>query len=331
MKAVKQKLPLFFLICISLFWSVYYQTNNKFNDFGAANYEWLFMLDALLVLPLLCLLCIKNKKQAAIKALVMICLAVMIGSYIIPESSKFIWHYLESGRYLILALFLLFEITAIVTVFLAIKVALNQGEDPDEAVSQPIQKWLGEGLVGKVLEFEARVWAYALFAKNISAAQFKGEQHFSYHNKDGAQSNSLSFVILILIELPLVHVLVHFIWSPMAALVLTLLTLFTLLLFIADYKAMSRRPISINHEKLIVRNGVFAPLEITLHQIDQIETNQVYIPRNKYCKRYNYSGIPNIVITLNQPIGSVKDVYLGVDNPTAFIEAVNQIKQVDAD
>ncbi len=113
--SLKQKIPLIFLVCVSIFWGFYYASNSSLNDFGAANYEWLFLIDGLLVLPLLCFLCIKDKKQAVIKALVMGCLVVLIGSYIIPEPSKFIWHYLESGRYVVLLAFLLFEVVAIST------------------------------------------------------------------------------------------------------------------------------------------------------------------------------------------------------------------------
>ncbi len=320
--ALKQKIPLFFLICISAFWTFYYQSNSLLNAFGTANYEWLFLIDGLLVLPLLCFLCIKEKKQAAIKAVVMCCFAVLIGSYIIPESNKHIWSYLEAGRYVVLVLLLLFEITAIATVFLAIKAALDKGSDPDKAISQPIKRWVGEGLFAHVLMFEARIWTFALFSKKITSQKFGGNTHFSYHHKDGAMSHSLGLIVLILVELPLAHLLVHFIWSPMAANVLTLMTLFGLLFFIAEYRAMSIRPISLCQNNLIIRCGLYAQLVIPLSQISDIEINQRYIARAQHIKRYNYAGIPNVAITLVQPMGLLQKVYLGVDNPRALIDAV---------
>ena len=321
---LKQKTPLFFLIIISAFWAFYYQGSHLLNDFGTANHEWLFMVDGLLVLPLLCFFCIKDKKQAATKAAVMACLVVLIGSYIIPEPSKQIWHHLESGRYVVLGLFLLFEVTALATVFLAIKAALNTGTDPDSAISQPIQRWLGDGLVAKVLMFEARMWTYALFSKGIQPRQFTGDQHFSYHAKDGAQSNLVGFVMLILFELPLMHLLLHFIWSPMAANIVTALTCFSLVFFIAEYRALSKRPISLLQDKLIIRYGLYAPMVIALNNIASIEINDEYIPRSKDLKRYNYAGNPNVVIHLVRPDGDVKRVYMGVDNPVALIQAVEE-------
>lgn len=327
---IKQYLPQLFLVYISVFWGIYYASNNSLNDFGAAKHEWLFLIDGLLILPLLCLFFIKDKKQAVTKAMIMSCLVVLIGSYIIPEANKGIWHYLESGRYVILAVFLLFELVAIGTVCFAIKADLDTGADPDAAISESVKRWFGDGPVAQVLMFETRMWAYALFSKRITSQQFSGQQHFSYHQKDGAQSNLLGFVMLIIFELPLMHVLLYYTWSPVAANVVTLLTMFGLVFFIAEYRAVSKRPISLitddsNQNHLIIRCGLYAPLIIQLDNIASIEANQDYIPRSKQIKRYNYAGTPNVAIQLNQSEGSVQSIYLGVDNPVALIEAVKQL------
>ena len=67
---VKEKLPLLFLLAISLSWGFYYQGEHWFNNYGAANFEWLFLLDALLVLPLLLELrrVIRNSDLSALRA-----------------------------------------------------------------------------------------------------------------------------------------------------------------------------------------------------------------------------------------------------------------------
>ena len=56
LKSIKSKIPFVFLISISLFWGIYYQGKHPLNDFGNANFEWLYLLDALIVLPVLCLI-----------------------------------------------------------------------------------------------------------------------------------------------------------------------------------------------------------------------------------------------------------------------------------
>lgn len=327
--SIKSKIPLLFLIAISISWGFYYQSNGRLNDFGAANFEWLYLIDGLLVLPALCFLCIEDKKQALLKAVLFSCLVVMIGSYIIPEKSKFVWHYLESGRYFILGLVLLIECIAISTVYLAIKSTLNLNGDPDLAIEEPINRFLGETLVAKLLSFEIRMWTYALFAGRINTAQFRGKQHFSYHQKDGAESNLLGFIILIIFELPIMHLLLHFLWSPLVANVVTVLTIFSLVFFIAEFRAVSRRPISLADKELIIRCGIYQRLTLPLSNIANIRRNSNHIKRSRSVKRYDYSGAPNILVELIKPIGDVNRIYLGVDEPDALATAVlKQMEQI---
>lgn len=327
-ESVKQKLPLLFLLAISVSWGLYYQGEHSLNNYGTANFEWLYLLDALLVLPVLCFVCIKDKKQAAIKTAVLCSLAVLVGSYIIPAQSKLVWHHLESGRYLLLALFLLFELAAILTVYLAIRVALKQKADPDLAISSPIERLLGKGITANVLSFETRLWTYLLFARKISPTQFQGDEHFSYHVKDGAHSNALGFILLIALEMPLLHIVLHFAWSPLAANIVSGLTLLSLLFFIAEYRAMIRRPLSIDTDYLYIRHGVFNPRVVALANISAVRPHKGYVSRAKDHKRYNFASEPNVVITLKQADNNVMNLYLGLDQPQAFIDAL-QVKLKD--
>ena len=109
----------------------------------------------------------KDKKEAAIKAVAYSCLIILLGSFVIPESSKVVWPYLESLRYLAIAAFIVLEVTTILTVFFAIKASLIKDKDPDLAISKPIERVLGKGAISSLLSFEARVWTYALFSKKI--------------------------------------------------------------------------------------------------------------------------------------------------------------------
>ena len=178
------KFPFLFFIGMSTFWGFYYQANNELNDYGNANFEWLFLLDALVMLPIICFLCIEAKKQALLKSIILLCLAIFVGSYIIPEQSKLVWPYLENGRYLIVVVFLCLEAIALITVYLAIKTGLDNSEDPDIAIEKPIKKYFGEGPIAALLSLETRLWTYALFSRRIKLTKFCGDQHFTYHKKD---------------------------------------------------------------------------------------------------------------------------------------------------
>ncbi|WP_428618564.1 hypothetical protein [Shewanella sp.] len=320
--SIKPKIPLLFLVSVSVWWAFYYQSDGPLNDYGEANFEWLYLLDALIVAPLLCFFCIRNKKDALIKALALLCLGVLLGSYIVPEQNKFIWHHLEQGRYLVVAVIVLFELVAITSVILAISSALGQGRDPDLAIDEPITRVLGTGAIADLLRFETRMWTYALFASRIDRHHFSGTQHFTYHQKEGAQSNLLGFILVIAFEVPLMHLLLHYLWSPLAANIISLLTLLSLVFFIAEYRALSRRPISRCRNELIIRCGLSSPMVIPLSNILHVAPNQAFVRRSKQIKRYNYAGIPNVEISLIRPMKQVERVYLGVDDPEGFILAM---------
>ncbi|MGX5202228.1 hypothetical protein [Aliikangiella sp. IMCC44632] len=304
----KKNIPFIFLAVISVFWTFYYQSANALNGYGVEKPEWLLLIDGLVVLPILCFWFVKDKKEAAIKAVAYSCLIIFLGSFIIPESSKVVWPYLESLRYLAIAAFIVLEITTILTVFFAIKASLSKDTDPDLAISKPIEKILGKGAISSLLSFESRVWTYALFSKKIKQQNFVGDNHFSCHKKDGTQSNQLGFIFIILFELPVMHLLLHFLWSPFAANLTTGLTLLGLVFFIAEYKAIAIRPISIVPDRVIVRYGIWNPLIIALSEINHIQPNSKFIPRSANIKRFNLAGNPNIEIKLN----SGKLIYLGV-------------------
>ena len=319
----KKNIPFIFLAVISVFWAFYYQSSNSLNGYGTEKSEWLLLIDGLIVLPILCFWFVKDKKEAAIKAVAYSCLIIFLGSFVIPESSKVVWPYLESLRYLAIAAFIILEIATISTVFFAIKASLTKEQDPDLAISKPIEKILGKGAISSLLSFEARVWTYALFSRKISRQNFIGERHFSCHKKDGAQSNQLGFILIILFELPVMHLLLHFLWSPFAANFTTCLTLLGLAFFIAEYKAIAIRPISILTDSIIVRYGIFNPLRIAFNEINHIQPNSTFIRRSGNVKRFNLAGNPNIEIKLN----SGKLIYLGLDSPNDFISTVKEYRE----
>ena len=318
----KKNIPFIFLAVISVFWAFYYQSSNALNGYGIEKPEWLLLIDGLVVLPILCFWFVKDKKEAAIKAVAYSCLIILLGSLVIPESSKLVWPYLESLRYLAVAAFIALEITTILTVFFAIKASLTKDKDPDLAISKPIERVLGKGAISSLLSFEARVWTYALFSKKIRQQSFTGDCHFSCHKKDGAQSNQLGFIFIILFELPVMHLLLHFLWSPFAANFTTGLTLLSLVFFIAEYKAIVIRPISIVPDSIIIRYGIWNPLIIYLNEINHIQPNSNFIRRSGNVNRFNLAGNPNIEIKLN----SGKLIYLGVDSPNEFISTIEKYR-----
>jgi FtsH-binding integral membrane protein len=318
-----RSIPFIFLVLASCFWAYFYQSSIWLNEYGSYKPEWLLIIDGLLVLPILCLVCIENKKEAINKAIVYGCLIVLLGSLIIPESSKLYWNYLESLRYLALAAFLLLEVVTIFTVIFAIKASLDKSQDPDLSISEPIESIVGKSAISQLLCFEARVWTYLLFSSRISKNNFEGNSHYYGYKKDGTKSNLMGFIMLIAFELPIMHLILHFVWSPIAANIISALTLIGLVFFISEYKAISIRPISITGESLTIRYGLWNPVKIRHSEIKSVILNYIFVRRASDVKRFNLSGVPNIKIELL----SGNKIYLGLDSPRDFIEDLSRYKK----
>ncbi|WP_462163323.1 hypothetical protein [Pseudoalteromonas xiamenensis] len=122
--------------------------------------------------------------------------------------------------------------------------------------------------------------------------------------------------------MPIMHLVLHFIWSPLAANIVTLLTIFSLVFFITEYRAFSKRPISLFCNKLFIHYGLYQPLVIPLDNVVKVEKNNEFVPRSKFVERYNYSGNPNIRIELSETLGSVSSIFIGLDNAEYFILAL---------
>jgi hypothetical protein len=320
----RKNIPLIVLISLSFYWTYFYTSNNWLNEYGAAKLEWLLIIDIFITIPLVCYFCLKNHlKQALIKMLIYMGLLILLGSYIIPTEQKFYWLYLEYLRYAIIAVVILFELFIITSVIFAIKTAFSKNQDPDVAIASPVEKIFGKSIASELIKFDLRLWSFALFPKRIESKNYLGSHHFHCHLKDGTQSFLQGFVFLSIFELPLVHVLLHFIWSPMAANIITGLTLFSLAYLVAQYRAVEKRPISFTNEQLIIRYALSNPLIINLNDIESAEINTQVISRNQNIKRFNLLGAPNVKIELkNSKDYGFHTVYLGINLPTQFISFI---------
>lgn len=289
-----------------------------FNDYGQANDEWLLLVDGLIVLPLICFFCIENKKEALIKSIAYIAIIILVGSFAIPAQEKLLWTYLEKLRYLVLVGFVLFEFVTIYSVFTSIKLSLSLSKDPDEAISNAIASKFGSGIIGSIMTFEATMWTYFLKAQRINRDAFSGIEHFSVDQKDGTKSNLLGFILLMMFELPIMHLVLHFVCSPFAANVVSMLTIAGIIFFVAEYRAISIRPVSVAKNRLIIRYGIYPVNAVEFSDIESVELYKEFVRRQPNIKRYNLAGVPNVKITLlNQ-----HEIYLGLDKPAKFVSSL---------
>lgn len=123
--------------------------------------------------------------------------------------------------------------------------------------------------------------------------------------------------------------MLHFLWSPFFANVVSLLTIISLAFFIAEYKAVALRPISLLNSDLIIRYGLNNPFIVpvnTIKDISLIDNEKEVEASSKNIIHYNYFGEPNALIELKQSIKGIDKIYLSVDSPNKFISDLGNLK-----
>jgi hypothetical protein len=301
---------------------------------GALAPEWPVLFDALLTIPLAYLFVFRRDGRRALAGAAMLAVGgVMVAGWIVPVASQHWLGALQIGRNLLAGVFVLGEIALAVSLARLTLRLLRNGNDPEHAIADTLRARFGDTPIARLLAFEVRMWFYALFASAKRDLVFAGDEHFTCHAKDGHASNQQGFILLILIELPIVHVLLSLFWQPRGALVVSLFSLWGLCFLIAERRATLRRPISLDGEHLYVRYGLGAELALPLTRIAEAEAHREAVARRvPGALRYCEAGVPNICIHLDPALdvaglfggsASIERVYLGVDAPGRFLERLN--------
>jgi hypothetical protein len=294
--------------------------------------DWTLLVDFSLSLPLLHYLLFRpTLKQWLIRWVQLTGLGIVLGHFIIPDSSRHIWPWLEMVRSAMLALMIPMELAVMALIAYSVWKLIKLDGDIDRALQAGIERMLGKSSSSQLALWEARIWLYALFKPKHP--RYAGQQHFSYAKQHGNASNQLGFIIAILFEMPLAHLLLHFMWSPKAAWIASALSVWALIYLVSEYRATLARPVSIDDGTLYIRCGVLSvDSVIAWHQIKSVEKNTQPVRRQPGVRRYKQMGELNIVIHLQPGIllpdlfgraQPVAKICLGLDDPDGFVRAAS--------
>jgi len=304
---------IFLIMCLSWLW--FYKFDSLLNESGAYKPEWIMLIDGFVVLPLLILWLSDNS-----------CLIIVLGMYLIPLTEKYIWNHLSAVRYIFVAGFILFELFVIYSVLTAMRL-LFRGTASVNAVDKQITK-IANSLTSnvnlvKLITLEIRVWSYALFAHRVVLDDENKSLHFSQSNNGGTKPNILTFIFLIVIELPIVHLFCMLVWSSVVANILSLLTLFGLLFMVGMYRSVELRYTCIDENTVLIRYGVFNENAIAFTDILAVTQVSERVYRAANIQRYYWDDNPNIEITLKKDEG-ISKVYLQLDEPSVFTQVLKK-------
>ena len=294
--------------------------------------EWPFAFDFLIMLPVIYLLIHGPKKRESwLGAAAVASCGIFVGVWLLPAESKHIWLWLEPMRYILISMAVGVQFLLLIQIIRDAQID-SASMHVEDKLALAVERRLGKGFFSNAIRFESRVWLYAFGRKSI-AGSFGEGQHFSTHQQNGNASNQQGFLILIAAEIPLAHFVIY-LFSPMAALTVTVLSLYGMIFLVAEYRATLRRPITVTSDTLRIRYGVIDDFSISISDIISAEHFSGLSRRATGRIRCIGAGAANVRLqllpnTLLKTIFGEKIVHellIGVDDVNGFLNAINNHK-----
>lgn len=286
--------------------------------------NWPLLADFFLTVPLAYVWFNRRAgKQAWLGALAMCGVGVLVARQLMPQEP--LLQPFAVLRYVAMGVAGALELGAIVGLLLVVR-RLGAVENAESALYGAIAARMGNQPVVRFVQFEARMWLYCL-APSRWSWRFTGEHHYSYHAKDANASTQLGYIYLILFSVPIDHLLLH-LWSPIAAWIVTLATLYGTVFLVAHYRAIHRRPISLDAQTLWLRNGLFGDMDLPTSAIATAGMHRGNVARAPGLLRFGADAYPNVRLQLREPrevAGPwgrklvVDSLYFSVDQPQRLL------------
>ena len=231
-------------------------------------------LDLTLSIPLVYFLIIRKRSIPNVTVVPVFILGMVVASFLIPQGHQ---QSLELIKTWVFPLVELSVFSLIVYKVVSLKKAFAQHKDQHFDFIETFRMAAKDILPNKVIGLfttEVSMFYYALFTwKRPNLARGS----FSYHKNSGIQALLYALLMAVVIETVAIHFLLIQ-WSVVAAWVLSALSVYTGLQVFAYIKSIPRRPTTLEHDVLTVRNGLMTNCKVPLANIQKMEVFRGDLP-----------------------------------------------------
>lgn len=232
--------------------------------------------DLLLTAPLIHFFLIRKKEIPKTTIVFFFIVGIITASFILPEQNQSL---LDIAKYWVLPLIEISVFSLIgykvYTIVQEFKAQKSTAPDAFVAIKRACQEIL-PGRLASVLAAEIGVYYYGFI--NWSKPTLQNNQ-FTYHTRNTLNSVLGSLIFIISIETVAVHILVS-IWTTVIAWILTAISVYTIIQVFGIMKSLSRRPISLEEDMLVLRYGLMNEASIDLNNIESVEFSNELIKDN---------------------------------------------------
>lgn len=260
-------------------------------------------VDIVVGIPLLGYLFLVRTRRAPTTIIALLfLLSIGLAHLILPESGKQYLRIIELVLPLLEIALLIYAISRIQKVVQAYREIRPTTVYMSDAVEQSLQNVLGNVPAVGIIVTELSLIYYAIggWFSNFHASH-PSHHPYRYHIKSGYGVIAALVIGLSLIEIPLVHLVVHQ-FNPIAAWILTILSLYTVGWLIGDYQAIRLHPIVVTHDTLHLRTGMRWRVHIPFRHIAAIRPLHHSERQNKAFLDLSVAKNPRLLLELNEPV-----------------------------
>ena len=284
LKSVRIKYGLIALVPSILFAALWYIVNSQY--FSENHLVLAVTIDLLLVIPFIYYLLIRNTDIPKTTVVPVVLIGFLFGTLVIPKEEQ---TYLELFKLWVLPLLELgiisFVIVKLRKAILSYKRNKNVSPDFYTVLKQSCAEIVPKGLVAP-LAAEIAVFYYGFI--DWKSRTLKANE-FSYHKKSGSQALMFGIVLVIAVETYVLHILLLK-WSEIAAYIVSFLSIYTGFQFIGFAKSISKRPIKIEPDRLILSYGIMNEALILFDNIESIKAFSTDLEEDEPIKRFSLLG-----------------------------------------
>jgi hypothetical protein len=303
---------------------------------GARSLPLAMTLDLTLVVPALYwLLVIRPAGASSTRVVAVFVLSILGARLVLLPGQR---EYLLYARFLVAP----FELALMAYVVVKVRRAARgfRGAAAEADVPEKIAAALANAfpypIVGRVFTTEFVLAYYALLSWRRPPHVPPGARAFTFHRKSGLIGLLCAVIGAAVVELFVVHLVVHA-FSARAAWLLTALSVFGVLWLVGFTRAIVQRPLLVHAGGVTVRSGALWTLEVPATAIAGLDTGRVAVPPRgaEGHLRIGGSGRATALITLREPLVAAgaygrtkpaRTVSITLDEPVAFAEAVTALR-----
>ncbi|HBL29798.1 MAG TPA: hypothetical protein DD490_23425 [Acidobacteria bacterium] len=191
---------------------------------------------------------------------------------------------------------------------------------------------LGSRLAANVLAFEIALGHHAV--AGWRAKPVAGPETFTYHRRSAYGAMIAALLMVTVAETVGLHLLLQR-WSPVAAWVLTALSVYGAFWLAGLYQAVRLRPIRVEADRLLIRTGLTWRVEVPFGEVASLEMLRggSVLPKQKGLLRAVVLGAPRYLLHLAHPVTAegpyglrrrVERIAFTVDEPARFEAALQE-------